>query len=859
MIQRQYWKYFIYLLMALYVVCIGASIAFLNSVVQEGQLYTLRKGRETRELRTRCNELEYILPGLFSSPEMSLSDVQKELKRLESRQTDTLALLAQGYQGPVAPLDRLKSDLGSLNSGLEEAARKLDGNYSYELASAYYRNTLRPRILAVDGDLTDIASGIDLYADEVHGRMEYGMNLIILASLVFGALIVCIIVLYDRRADAAAKKLAYSEELFRQLALNIDEVFVIARDASEFDYVGANSERLLNLPVKEVYKHPAKLVSFMPEEDAKWLTDILNGPALEETAERDLSVPELDKFLKIRVYSIRVPSTNQDRFIIVINDQTDTIRNQQALSDALENARGASAAKSSFLSHMSHEIRTPMNAIIGMTTIAISRIADQMRVRDCLGKIAESSRHLLGLINDVLDMSKIESGKLSICNDKFNLHQVVENISNIVRPQTLSRKQNFEILLENVDEENLIGDAMRVNQVLLNILSNAFKFTPEGGSITMKIKQLAKKGDSIRFRITISDTGIGMSPEFLEKLYTPFEQASANTASKYGGTGLGMPITANLVTMMGGSINVKSKEGEGTTFFIELPFGLTGEASYQKGALPPLRILIVDDDYGTCEHASILLEKMGLEPAWTLTGREAVEMARQAHDEGRPFDVCLLDWRMPDMNGAATARAIREVCGDDMLIIIISAYDFEPIEEEARRAGVNDFIPKPFFASTLYDALASITRRLDAAAPESAGEAGPGYDFGGKRALLVEDNEFNREIGQEFLEMVNVEVDHAANGQEAVEKLVNSSSGRYDLILMDVQMPVMNGYEATKAIRASSHPDAQTIPIIAMTANAFSEDVAQAVAAGMNGHLAKPIDVNELYRILARYLERSPA
>ncbi|MBD5641068.1 MAG: response regulator, partial [Desulfovibrio sp.] len=732
-----------------------------------------------------------------------------------------------------------------------EAAGKLEGNLSYELAVAYFRNTLRPDLYDIDSLLNDISLSINERAHELHAEVHQAMNLVIFSSLFFGSLIVGIVIFYDRRMDQAGRALAYREELFRQLARNIDEVFIIAENGDKIEYAGENSSRILNLTHQELYRHPEKLGALLEKEDADWLAGILSGPMLDSSAERDISAPGLGKFLKIRVYSICVPSTRQTRFIVVIGDQTEMIRHQEALSDALENAHAASAAKSSFLSHMSHEIRTPMNAIIGMTTIALSKIADQARVQDCLGKISESSRHLLGLINDVLDMSKIESGKLSISNEEFNLHQLLENIGNIVRPQIHARKQNFEILLENVDEENLVGDAMRLNQVLLNILSNACKFTPEGGNITLKLIQLEKKARSVCFRIIISDTGIGMSQEFLDRLYVPFEQATPATASRYGGTGLGMPITANLVSMMGGTINVQSREGAGTTFFLELPFGLSEEDAKRDGGLPPLRILVVDDDRGTCEHVSLLLDRMGLKTEWALTGEEGVAKVREAVEAGRPFDVCLIDWRMPGMGGGETAREIRKVVGADMLIIIISAYDLGAIEAEAKDAGVDAFIAKPFFSSTLHDALARATRQgVKKEEPEPAAR----HDFTGKRVLLVEDNEFNREIGQEFLEMVNIEVEHAENGREAVEKLVASAPGYYDLVLMDVQMPVMGGYEATRAIRASSHPQARTIPILAMTANAFREDVAQAMAAGMNGHLAKPIDVKELYKALARYL-----
>lgn len=849
-IRRQHWKYFIYVLMALYVVCIVASLSVINNLIRESQDILLKNARETRELRTRLNEMENILPGLFSSPHLQLNDVLKELKRQEDTQARTVRRLESNFDGNPEILKKLKNALAGFASSKREAAHKLEGNFSYELAGAYFRNTLRPHIQTLDVILEELGLSIDKRAHAVQSEIRYGMNLIILSSLFFGALIVGFVIFYDRRMDQAGNALAYREELFRQLARNIDEVFIIAEGKDKFEYIGTNSNRILNLSHQELYRNPGKLTSFLAQEDAEWLEGILTGPLLENVVERNISAPALDKFLKIRIYSIFVPSTRQTRFIIVIGDQTEIIRHQQALSDALENAHAASAAKSSFLSHMSHEIRTPMNAIIGMTTIALSKINDQARVQDCLGKIAESSRHLLGLINDVLDMSKIESGKLSISSEKFNLHKTIENIGNIVRPQIQARRQNFEILLENVDEENLVGDSMRLNQVLLNILSNAYKFTPDGGNITLKFIQLEKKDNHVRFSIIISDTGIGMSQEFLDRIYQPFEQASVDTASKYGGTGLGMPITANLVTMMGGTINVQSQEGVGTTFYLEMPFELSGEDAHRDGGLPDLRILIVDDDKGTCEHAALLLERMGLETDWALNGEEGIAKVKAALETSKPYDVCLIDWRMPGMNGAETAREIRRSVGSDMLIIIISAYDLGAIQEEAQDAGVNAFIAKPFFSSTLYDALVGATRKADS----ESGQAGAGYDFAGRRVLLVEDNEFNREIGQEFLEMVNIEVEHAENGKEAVEKLASSQEGHYDLILMDVQMPIMGGYEATRAIRALHHPQARSIPILAMTANAFSEDVAQAMAAGMNSHIAKPIDVKELYKALAMYL-----
>lgn len=368
----------------------------------------------------------------------------------------------------------------------------------------------------------------------------------------------------------------------------------------------------------------------------------------------------------------------------------------------------------------------------------------------------------------------------------------------------------------------------------------------------------------MQFRFVIRDTGIGMSQEFIKRLYTPFEQATSSTASKFGGTGLGMAITKNLVSLLGGTIFVKSEEGRGTEFTVELPFGLSGrQLEKGKGELEPLKVLVVDDDYDTCEHACLLLDKMGLRTRWVLSGAEAVKVVQESHVSGDGYDVCFIDWKMPDMDGMETVRRIRNEVGPETLIIIISAYDWGAIEEKARAIGVNGFIAKPFFASNLYNTLTSLTRRTApkreievSAPPESETEtAHQHYDFTGKHILLVEDNEFNREVAQEFLEMTGATVESAENGSEGVALFTASETGQYDIILMDVQMPVMDGYEATRAIRASVHPDANSIPILAMTANAFNEDVAAAVAAGMNGHIAKPIDVTALYRLLATHFK----
>lgn len=530
-------------------------------------------------------------------------------------------------------------------------------------------------------------------------------------------------------------------------------------------------------------------------------------------------------------------------------------RREQDLKDALLQAQKAGNAKKDFLARMSHEIRTPMNVIVGMATIAGAHLDDMNRVSDCLTKIALSSRHLLSLINDVLDMSKIEEGKLSVIHEPFSLQQLTESVVSFVYTQTQSQGTQFVCDVNGVTVEMLVGDYMRVNQILLNLLSNAVKFTPAGGCISLEIQQAPVKNGRTHLRFIISDNGIGMSEEFLQRIFNPFEQADGTTSRKYGGTGLGMAITYNLVSLLGGSIHVKSKLGEGTSFAVELPFHVLEQpVGRMEKQLDHLKVLVVDDDENTCAHASLLLENMGIDAEWVKSGREAVQIVFKAHEEFRDYDVCLVDWKMPDMDGVEVTRSIREKIGPETLIIIISAYDWSSIEEEARKAGANAFISKPLFESSLYNVLLSVIDPKPAYNDNDNNKQPVPESFFGKRLLLAEDNELNREIAMELLQVTGADIDCARNGAEAVEQYLAAPEGYYDLILMDIQMPVMDGYEAARRIRASEHADARKVPIFAMTANAFKEDEEEALASGMNGHIAKPIDIKLLYQTLKNVL-----
>lgn len=523
------------------------------------------------------------------------------------------------------------------------------------------------------------------------------------------------------------------------------------------------------------------------------------------------------------------------------------------LDKARREAVDANHAKSEFLSNMSHDIRTPMNAIVGMAAIATANISNMQQVQNCLRKITLSSKHLLGLINDVLDMSKIESGKMNLNMDQISLREVIESIVSIVQPQIKEKNQNFDVFIHDISTENVCCDSVRLNQILLNFLSNAIKFTPEGGSIRMSMfeKESPKGEDWSRICITVEDSGIGMSKEFRDKIFESFAREDNNRVQKIQGTGLGMAITKYIVDAMGGTIEVQSEQGKGTMFCVTLDLE-KAIVQEEDMILPAWRMLVVDDDEQLCLSAVKFLKTIGVEADWTLDGESAVQMVEKRHLQHDDYHIILLDWKLPGMNGIKTANEIHRKLGDDIPIILISAYDWSDIEEEARDAGITGFISKPLFKSTLYYSLRKFAGIADEKKIEYEDKT---EDFSGRRILLAEDNDLNWEIAEELLGEIGFSMDRAENGKIGVEMFENSDIGFYDAILMDIRMPIMNGYEATETIRALDRADAAEIPIIAMTADAFSEDHKKCLEAGMNAHIAKPIDMQEVVKQLKKYMK----
>ena len=680
--------------------------------------------------------------------------------------------------------------------------------------------------------------------------------------LLVGVVVLCIaaflisLIIQTNRTNLRRKdtEILYRDELFQKLSMNVDDVFLML-DAKTYqaDYVSPNAEKLLGITAEQIRKDIRVLGKLHPAEHEDLEKNYLEEIQVHEQREGDFKYVHLKTGEKRWFHNIAMGSevNGKKKYILVMSDRTSDWKMNQALSEAVRAAETANKAKSTFLSNMSHDIRTPMNAIIGFTTLAVSNIDDKKRVQDYLGKILSSSNHLLSLINDILDMSRIESGKIHLEETEVSLSEVLHDLKTIISGQIHAKQLELYMDVMDVTNEDVYCDKTRLNQVLLNLLSNAVKFTPAGGTVSVRIRQChgTQKGSEL-YEIRVKDNGIGMSQEFVQKIFSPFERERTSTVSRTQGTGLGMAITKNIVDMMGGTIEVQTEQDKGTEFIVRLPFRTQPEHQRTEkiAELEGLKALVVDDDFNTCDSVTKMLVRVGMRSEWTLSGREAVLRARQSMELGDAFHAYIIDWRLPDMNGIEVTRQIRSL-GDDTPIIILTAYDWSDIEAEARAAGVTAFCAKPLFMSDIRETLMTAIGQSQSE-PEDSVLPAAGSDFRGRCILLVEDNELNREIAVEILNEYGFLVDTAKNGAEAVEKVKNSEPGNYDLVLMDVQMPVMNGYEATKQIRALDNPALAGITILAMTANAFDEDRKKALECGMDGFLSKPIVIEELISTL---------
>ncbi len=680
--------------------------------------------------------------------------------------------------------------------------------------------------------------------------------LLIIFSVIIAAIIAVLIVHLVTQSRQNRTELEYRERMFDVLSNNVNDIFLMLDPATQkVEYISPNIERLLGITLKDARANIRTMASCAVDRNIIVPNAELQAIPIGSSRDWECEYMHLAtgerRWYRVAIYHMSIE--NMEKYVIVMSDRTLDKQLNQKLQEALDAAKSANEAKSNFLSNMSHDIRTPMNAIVGFSVLLERNAADEEAVREYTRKIMASSHHLLSLINDVLDMSKIESGKTSLNVEPFSLPDLLEELKIIVLPQARAKEQEFSIRTQGTPPEELLGDRLRLNQILLNLLSNAVKYTQVGGNIEFIVREIEETGQFCKLRFLVRDNGIGMSEEFVKEIFQPFSREKNSVVNKIQGTGLGMAITKNLVDLMGGIISVESEVGKGSTFTVELSFTLVQDGSPDAWFRQHLsRMLVADDEEEICLNIREVMRGTGVDVSYTTDGEAAVEAAVSAHEHKSDFQVILLDWKMPGLDGVETAKRIREKVGADVPILVLTSYDWTDIEQEARAAGINAFMPKPFFPSTFFQTLRPLFAEANEKKPEeTAGESA----MSGKLFLVAEDNELNAEILTEMLAIEGAKCELATNGKIAVEMFERAPAGYYDMVLMDVQMPVMNGYEATRAIRASSHPEAQTIPIVAMTANTFAEDVKSALDAGMNAHLGKPIDMNEVRITVAKLLE----
>lgn len=777
------------------------------------------------------------------------------LDELYEETDQVLKRLKHAYQGSDKEWDNLEDNL-------DEIKKQQNGFLLYVSADECFP---QDQVIAYEEEkieplYQETTAMIDeMLEDAEEGGLQYVQNVeqlrvrVLVLSIILMVAMLAVFIFSQYIMWRQRKELQNRSTLFDSLSKSIDDAFVI-RDAKsgEIVYRSLNMERVLGIsPTDETLYQGLK--SEDVDEIYRYIGDFELAASYKKLVE--YTRPDGEKrWVLLRLY--RVNNLDTPQVISFYSDRTNEEKQRIFLDAAMENADKANQAKGDFLARMSHEIRTPLNAIIGLVTLAIASIEDSAKVQDCLTKINFSSKHLLMLIDDILDMSQIESNKMKLQNEEFDIYQFINSFVVTIYSQAKAKNLEFKESITGFSEgSEYYGDSLRMGQILLNLVSNAIKFTPEGGSVFLKVEKLVTKKnlDIVRFEVT--DTGIGMSEEVQERIFAPFEQADSSIAAKFGGTGLGMSITKNLVMLMDGKIYVNSKENEGTTFTVDIPLlKKESETKIPDFENMGLNALVVDDEEEECRHAVRVLQEIKIQAEWVMHGAQAIERVISHHRGNRDYDICLIDWKMHDIDGIEVTRRIRAEVGYDVPIVMISAYDYMEIEEEARAAGVDGFLPKPLYRTAVYE---EISRELKEREGRQIQGKAKQKLLSGKKILLAEDNDINRDIAKELLELQGATVIACEDGKQALQAFKNSGIREYDAILLDIRMPVLDGYETAGRIRALNRKDAVIIPMIAVTAHAFSGDVTAALRAGMNAHVSKPLDIAELCDKLIKEMERA--
>ena len=777
------------------------------------------------------------------------------LDELYEETDQVLKRLKHAYQGSDKEWDNLEDNL-------DEIKKQQNGFLLYVSADECFP---QDQVIAYEEEkieplYQETTAMIDeMLEDAEEGGLQYVQNVeqlrvrVLVLSIILMVAMLAVFIFSQYIMWRQRKELQNRSTLFDSLSKSIDDAFVI-RDAKsgEIVYRSLNMERVLGIsPTDETLYQGLK--SEDVDEIYRYIGDFELAASYKKLVE--YTRPDGEKrWVLLRLY--RVNNLDTPQVISFYSDRTNEEKQRIFLDAAMENADKANQAKGDFLARMSHEIRTPLNAIIGLVTLAIASIEDSAKVQDCLTKINFSSKHLLMLIDDILDMSQIESNKMKLQNEEFDIYQFINSFVVTIYSQAKAKNLEFKESITGFSEgSEYYGDSLRMGQILLNLVSNAIKFTPECGSVFLKVEKLVTKKnlDIVRFEVT--DTGIGMSEEVQERIFAPFEQADSSIAAKFGGTGLGMSITKNLVMLMDGKIYVNSKENEGTTFTVDIPLlKKESETKIPDFENMGLNALVVDDEEEECRHAVRVLQEIKIQAEWVMHGAQAIERVISHHRGNRDYDICLIDWKMHDIDGIEVTRRIRAEVGYDVPIVMISAYDYMEMEEEARAAGVDGFLPKPLYRTAVYE---EISRELKEREGRHIQGKAKQKLLSGKKILLAEDNDINRDIAKELLELQGATVIACEDGKQALQAFQNSGIREYDAILLDIRMPVLDGYETAGRIRALNRKDAVIIPMIAVTAHAFSGDVTAALRAGMNAHVSKPLDIAELCDKLIKEMERA--